>query len=75
MEKRLDMNSAIIPTLFDLVEEEALPIEIIVGESYKDGNGDTMKSILLSLDENALKEDIDDIINKAVNVTFGLVED
>ena len=75
MEKRFDMNSAIIPTLFDLVEEEALPIEIIVGESYKDGNGDTMKSILLSFNENKLKEDIESIIDKAVNVTFGLVEE
>ena len=58
MEKVIDMNSVIIPTLFDLVEEMALPIEINVGGSYKDANGDTIKRILLSYDENELKEEI-----------------
>ena len=69
------MNSAVITILFDLVEEDSLPIEIIEGESYKDGNGDTMKSILLSCDEKKLNEDIEEIIDKAVNITFGLVEE
>ena len=75
MEKVIDMNSVIIPTLYDLVEEQGLPIELSVGESYKDGNRDTMKRVLLSYDENELREDITDVVDKAMNLAFGLVEE
>lgn len=73
IEKKCLMNSKVINTLLDLISEDNIPMEVEVGTSYKEDDGNMLMNVLYRCD-NGDEDLVQETICKAINLTFGLTD-
>lgn len=74
IEKQCLINSKVLDTLMNIVSEENLPINIKVGNRHKRDDGSTLIDVLYEYDYKDANV-INETLCRAVNLTFGLVDD
>lgn len=67
------MNLKVLNTLQDIVKEEKLPINIEIGNSYQECDGNTSVDVLYEYDYKDVAI-INEAICKAINLTFDLTD-
>lgn len=73
IEKRCEINSKVLELLLEIVQENAIPMNINVGKRHKDYNGSELVDILYEYDykDSGI---VNETICQAINMIFDLVD-
>lgn len=72
--KQYSINSRVLDTLQDIINENMLPINIEVGNSHQEYDGSTLIDVLCEYDDNDI-DLVNETICRAINLTLNIIND